>query len=214
LKTNIISTVCFVAFVVCGLLVAAGGGLLLTEPARRQLTNAFLLLVLGVSFAAGLTQHNLWPFSSWPVLAYAVPTGGRYPPLPRIVGFDASGKEYDIDYRAWQPLSLEELLSWVRLSFAGLDPAARDRVGRYLLERSNRAREQALSPAGLTFANRWLGPLTAPTHMLHPAIWSHPESVPHNSFIGLRIYDESWDLEERSRDPQKVTRVLTYEYRR
>jgi hypothetical protein len=135
-------------------------------------------------------------------------------PAPRIMGVDAEGQEYDIDYRAWQPLSPEELISWWNLHFFRLEPAAQDRVGRYLLDCSNRAREQALSPAGLAYPNRWLGPFTAPTHMLHPAIWSHRGNVPRNSFVRIKIYEESWDLEARRIDPTKVTRVLAYEYPR
>ena len=212
MKTNIASTMCFIGFVAFGLLVAVLGRFLSTTVLRR-LTNVFLLLVLTISFGAGLTQHNLWPFSSWPVLAYPAPTDGNYPPLHRIMGVDISGNEFDIDYRAWRPVALEELLSWIKLHFARLDPAARDRVGAYLLGRSNLARDQALSSAGLPYPNRWFGPLTAPTHMLHPAIWSHPENVPHNSFVELRVYEETWNLEERSHDPQKVTRVLVFDYR-
>jgi hypothetical protein len=211
-KTNIASTICFIAFVIFGLLVAVLGRFL-SATALRRLTNAFLLLVLFISFGAGLTQHNLWPFSSWPVLAYPVTTGDNYLPLPRIMGVDISGNEYDVDYRAWRPLALEELLSWMKLSFTQLDPAARDRVGAYLLTGSNLAREQALSSAGLPYPNRWFGPLTAPTHMLHPAIWSRPESVPRNPFVELRVYQEAWNIEDRHRDPRKVTRVLLFDYR-
>jgi len=211
-KTNISSTFCFLMFVILGLRVALAGGLR-SSIAQRRRTNIFLCAVLLISFGAGLTQHNLWPFSSWPVLAYAVPTGSNYPPLPRFVGVDTDRREYDIDYRAWRPLGLEELESWIRLHLAQLDPAARDRLGAYLLGRANRAREQALSPAGLPYPNRWFGPLTAPTHMLHPAIWSHPGKVPPDRFVGLRIYGETWNLEERRRDPQKVTRVLIFDYR-
>ncbi len=193
-------------------MVAVRGTFLSASP-RRRLTNVFLLVVLFISFGAGLTQHNFWPFSSWPVLAYPVPTGGRYLPLPRIIGVDAGGSEYNIDYRAWRPLALEELLSWIKLNFARLDPAARDQVGAYLLGRANHAREQALSPSGLPYPNRLFGPLTAPTHMLHPAIWSRPESVPLNAFVELRIYEDTWNIEERRLDPQKVDRVLIFDYR-
>lgn len=199
-------------FLMFGLRVALSRGLRSSIALRRR-TNVFLWAVLFISFGAGLTQHNLWPFSSWPVLAYPVSTGSNYSPLPRIVGVDTGGREYDIDYRAWRPLALEELESWIRLYFARLDPAARDRVGAYLLGRANRAREQALSPAGLPYPNRWFGPLTAPTHMLHPAIWSEPEHVPRNLLVELRIYGETWNLEERRRDPQKVTRALIFDYR-
>lgn len=213
MKTNIASTICFLFFVGSGLVVAARHRFRRGWNRRRSI-NAFLFVSLLVSFAAGLTQRNMWPFSSWPVLAMPLPASTRDLPTPRIVGVDAKGNEYDIDYRAWKPLSLEELTSWLRGHFFQLDPLARDRVGSYLLDCANRAREQALSPAGLAYPNRWLGPLTAPTHMLHPHIWSHLESVPRNSFVGLRIYEESWDLEGRLRDPASVTSVLAYAYMR
>jgi hypothetical protein len=211
-KTNIAGTFCFLTVVILGLRVALSGGL--RSPwARRRWTNIFLWAVLFISFGAGLTQHDLWPFSSWPVLAHRLPTGWSYSAPPHIVGVDLSGKEHEIDYRAWQPMALEELTSWIRLHFAHLDPAERDRAGAYLLRRANRGREQALSPAGLPYPNRWFGRLTAPTHMLHPAIWSHPENVPRNPFVELRIYGETWNVEERRRDQQKVTRVLIFDYR-
>lgn len=212
MKTNIVSTFCFIVFLTSGLLVVVSERFP-PAAARRRLTNVFLLVVLFISFGAGLTQHNLWPFSSWPVLAFPGPGSGHYSALPRIMGVDVDGNEYDIDYRAWQPLELEELLSWMRLHLARLDPAAHDRLGAYLLSRSNLAREQAVSSAGLPYPNRWLGRLTAPTYMLHPAIWSRPGSVPRKSFIELRIYEERWNPEERSHDPQKVARVLVFDYR-
>jgi hypothetical protein len=30
---------------------------------------------------------------------------------------------------------------------------------------------------------------------------------------GLRFYTETWDVEERARDPSKIARQLVYEYR-
>jgi hypothetical protein len=211
-KTNIFSSFCFLGFVALGLLLVLWGRFLPAMP-RRRLTNFFLLVVLFISFGAGLTQHDFWPFSSWPVLAFAWPADGNHPPFPRIMAVDAGGREYDIDYRAWRPLALEELLSWIHLHLAQLDPASQNRVGAYLLGQSNLAREQALSSAGLPYPNRWFGPLTAPTHMMHPAIWSHPESVPRNPFVELRFYEEAWNLEERRHDPEKVTLVLIFDYR-
>jgi hypothetical protein len=203
----------FVAFVALGLLVAYAGRFF-GDRARRKITNIFLAGALFVSLTAGVTQHNLWPFSSWPVLAMPMPASIRDLPTPRIVGVDTNGVEHDIDYRAWQPLSLEELISWLNLHFIKLDPDAQDRIGKYFLGRANAARQQALSPSGLAYPNRWLGPFTAPTHMLHPAIWAHAHNVPKDPFAKIRIYEESWDLEERRHDPSAVTRVLAYEYPR
>jgi len=163
-------------------------------------------------FASGLSQRDMWPFSSWAMMVGLTPPATRRLPTLRVVGVDANGNEHEIDYRAWSPLSLEELYSWINRYFFRMDPVSRDRVASYLLQLSNHARERAISQGGLNFLNRWLGPLTAPTHLLHPAIWSHADGVPHNPFLGLRIYQESWDLEAGASAPGKSQRVLAYEY--
>ena len=98
------SAICFVAFVAFGLVIAASRRFA-DGPDRRRLTNAFLFFVLFVSFASGLTQHDMWPFSSWKMMTGLAPPVTRVHPTLRIVGVDASGNEHDIDYRAWQPLS-------------------------------------------------------------------------------------------------------------
>lgn len=140
------------------------------------------------------------------------PPATRALPTLSLVGVDARGNEYEIDYRAWKPLSPEELDSWIRHNFYQLDPAARARAASFLLQLSDGARERALSTPGLLFPNRWLGPLTAPTHLLHPAVWSRLEDVPRNPFVGLRIYEQSWDLEARRLAPARITRVLAFDY--
>jgi len=208
---NILSAGCFLAFVASGLVVAAGQRWA-SEATRRSLTNLFIGIVLFVSFASGLSQRDMWPFSSWTMMVGLTPPAARSLPTLRIVGVDANGNEHEIDYRAWNPLSLEELYAWLNRHFFRMDAVSQDRVASYLLQLSNHARERAISQGGLHFPNRWLGPLTAPTHMLHPAIWSHADGVPHNPFIGLRIYQESWDLEVGASAPAKSQRVLAYEY--
>lgn len=213
MKTNIASAIGFMLFVGSGSAVAASHRFL-SGVDRRRLINALLLVALFVSFGSGLSQRDMWPFSSWKMMTGLTPPATPALPTLSFVGVDASGKEYDIDYRAWKPLSPEELDSWLRHNFFQLDSAARDRVASYLLQLSNDAREEALSTAGLASVNRWLGPLTAPTHLLHPAIWSHVDRVPRNPFVGLRIYEDSWNLEERRLTNARITRVRAFEYLR
>jgi hypothetical protein len=208
---NLLSTFFFLAFVSSGL-AAAAGQRWATERTGRSLTNLFIGIVLFLSFASGISQRDMWPFSSWTMMAGLTPPVTHALPTLRIVGVDANGNEHEIDYRAWNPLSLEELYSWLNRHFFKMDPVSRDHVASYLVQLANHAREKALSQGGLNLPNRWLGPLTAPTHLLHPAIWSHAEGVPRNPFLGLRIYQESWDLEANASAPVKNTRVLAYEY--
>ncbi len=210
---NLVSALSFLGFVALGLAMAAAAALPTDERRRRVLTNCFLVFTLFVSFAAGLSQHDAWPFSSWRMMVGLTPPATRTIPTLRITGIDATGGEYDIDYRTWQPLSLEELHAWLKAIFPRLNPAAKQHVAAYLLSRANRAREEALSPAGLAYSSRWLGRLSAPTHLLHPAIWSDPERVPRTPLVSLRIYEESWNLETAGCENRNMTRVLQYEYR-
>lgn len=210
---NVIGALSFLGFVALGLAMACAAALHTDERRQRVLTDCFLVFTVLVSFAAGLSQHDAWPFSSWRMMVGLTPPATRTLPTLRITGIDAAGGEYDIDYRAWQPLSLEELHAWLKYTFPRLDPAAKQNVAAYLLSRANRGREDALSPAGLTYSSRWLGRLSAPTHLLHPAIWSDPERVPRTPFVSLRIYEESWNLETAGRENRNIARVLQYEYR-
>ena len=209
MKTNIAAAICFMLFVGCGAAVAVGHRFF-TRVDRRRLTNTFVLVALFTSFSSGLSQHDMWPFSSWKMMTGLTAPATRELPTLSIVGVDAGGNEHAIDYRAWNPLSPEELDSWLRHDFYQLDAAARQRVASYLLGRANRAREAALT-TGLAYPNRWLGPLTAPTHLLHPTLWSRSDSVPKIPFVGLRIYEESWDLEARGRGGAPITRVQVFE---
>lgn len=211
MKTNIASAISFAAFVGCGLVVEAGRRFPGRWDRRRSI-HVFLFVALVVSFGAGLSQHDMWPFSSWNMMTGLTPPATRALPTLSLVGVDARGNEDEIDYRAWKPLSPEELDSWIRHNFYELDPAARARAASFLLQLSDGARERALSTPGLLFPNRRLGPLTAPTHLLHPAVWSRAENVPRTPFVGLRIYEQSWDLEARRLASARITRVLAYEY--
>ena len=142
MKTNVSGAVCFLLFVGTGLTLALRSRFLASVD-RRCLINAFLLTALFASSSAGLSQRDMWPFSSWKMMTGVTPPSTRALPTLDILGVDASGNEQAIDYRAWNPLSPEELNSWVRHDFYRLDSGARDRVASYLLRRSNQAREEA-----------------------------------------------------------------------
>ena len=43
---------------------------------------------------------------------------------------------------------------------------------------------------------------------------SSPASVPRRHFVAVRVYRETWNQEERRRDPSRVTRRLLYETKR
>jgi hypothetical protein len=181
----------------------------LPADAYRRRVNLFLVVMLIVSFAAGLGQRDLWPFSSWPLVAGRLAddiTQGR------IVALDAGGVEYDVDARAWQPLSFDELMSWMDLVFPTLEAAARDRAAAYLVAAAERARRDALDGEPIGSWNRYLGPLTAPTFILHPYRWSDRSNVPTHELTGLRYYRETWSLSARARGDRSIRRQLVFRY--
>jgi hypothetical protein len=189
-------------------ILGVAAGLSRGRPNGRRFVNAFIAYTLALSFAAGFTQHEVWPFSAWPLVA------GRAPSTitqPRIVAVDTDGVEHEIDHRAWGPLVFQELNGWHDKHFFRLDPAARERAAAYLLGvvEGNRKRWAAGNPE--PYWTRYLGPLSAPLFLGHPSHWD--ASVPQKPFVGLRHYRETWDVEERLRDPKRVTRVLRYEFR-
>jgi hypothetical protein len=177
---------------------------------ERRLVNVFIAYTLAVSFTAGFAQHELWPFSSWPLVATTVANPVTH---PRFVAVDADAAEHDIDHRAWAPLVFQEFTAWGEKNFLRLDPAARDRVSAYLLGviEGNRRRFAEGNPE--PYFTRYLGPLSAPFFLGHPDRWIPGVRVPPKPFVGLRLYYETWSVEERYRDPSRVIRALAYEYR-
>jgi hypothetical protein len=181
-----------------------------TDRSRRRLVNLYIVYTLVLGLGAGLPVYEVWPFSTWPLVA------GRVTPTitqPRVVAIDAAGQEYPIDYRAWGPFVYEELMAWEDKYFARLDRAAKDRVGAFLLGIIEQNRQQWAAGKPVLHFERYLGPLSAPLFLGHPEHWTKGAGVPFQPFRGLRFYKESWNVEERWRDPSKVSRTLTYEYR-
>lgn len=178
---------------------------------RRTAIHVFLAYSLCASFGAGLAQRDLWPFARWPMAAGLASARGEN---TRIVAVDARGVEWPIDSRAWQPLGFDELNPWMHRSFPLLAPQARDRVASHLLLSAEHARRRARAGGPVGDFDRYLGPLAAPDFDLHPRLWSSGAGTPREPFERLRVYRESWDHEERRRDPRRVARVLFHEYPR
>src|SRR5579862_8392684 len=204
---GLIKGLVFLVFVALGLFAAYSAA---RRKDDRRPVNLFIAYILLVSFAAGFKQRDAWPFSTWPLVAGRV----SHPAiLPRIVAIDAQGNEYQIDYRAWEPLDFDELTAWKEEYFPQLDRASQDRVAAYLLGIVERAREQWAAGERVRDFDRYFGPLSVPLFLGHPAYWETQAGVPKAPFVGLRFYEETWEVEERARDPSKVTRALVYEYR-
>jgi hypothetical protein len=204
---GLIKGLVFLGFVALGLFAAYSAT---RRKDDRRPVNLFIAYIVLVSLAAGFAQRDVWPFSTWPLVAGTVP---RPTTQPRIVAIDAQGTEYQIDYRAWEPLEFEEMIAWTQAYFAQLDRASQDSVAAYLLGIVERARRQWAAGERTHDFDRYFGPLSVPLFLGHPAYWETEAGVPKEPFVGLRFYEETWDVEERARDPSKMTRRLVYEYR-
>ena len=208
---QVLAGLIFGGFVVAGWLLARRGSLPLLETRRKAAVSAFLCYALGASFAAGLSQKNLWPFSHWPLIAGVVPQRIRE---MHVVGVDTAGREHEIDYRAWEPMAFRELGAWLTRYFPRLDSADQDRAAAYLLQMAERARRRAREGGGVGYLDRFLGPLAAPYFLLHPKRWEVPEAVPPTRFVRLRMYWLTWDVIERARGSTRAERRDVYEYPR
>src|SRR6266849_3756846 len=116
----------FLGFVGLGLIAAYSAR---GKDGNRRYVGVFLIYTLVLGLGAGLSQREVWPFSTWPLVAGTVLQGVTH---KRVVALDADGEEYPIDYRAWEPLPIDELTAWIGKHFFDLDRAAQDRVAAYL----------------------------------------------------------------------------------
>jgi hypothetical protein len=180
---------------------------------RQRLVNGFLVYVLAVSCTAGLMRWNLWPFSSWAMMTRPPPPAvGPALPFSWFYGVTADGREHPVDYRAWEPLSVSELLAWMDYRGSTLPAADQSRIGATLLRQANARREEALAGRNPGRFGRFLGPLQAPTHLLFRAEWRDSADVPPRPFVGIRWYRESWGIEKRRAEPSSYERMLGFEY--
>src|SRR6516225_9970100 len=94
---GVVKALLVLGFVVLGLVATH---LPRTEASRRRLINLYIVYTLALGLGAGLPVFEVWPFSTWPLVAGRV---AQTVTQPRVVAVAADGQEYPIDYRAWEP---------------------------------------------------------------------------------------------------------------
>lgn len=115
----------------------------------RVAANAFILFFVAASVAVGLTQHDFWPFSGYPVIVES--SGGfRNAVWYEVRAVDERG-EHPLDA---SPLTPSVMDKWIERRFTTLHPAEKASVARFLLR--DHCRNDAL-----------LGPLAAPDWLAH-----------------------------------------------
>jgi hypothetical protein len=206
---DLVRLACITGYIALGLF-AAWRAHASPGPAARRAVNAFLLYTLAAGFGAGLLQKDLWPFSNWPLVAAVHEPYVRH---FRLVAVDRVGGEHDVDYRAWQPFVSDELLAWAQRPMFDLEPADRERAAEYLLTLAEAGRQAARRGERVGYFDRLWGPLAAPYFLLHPKLWSTPATTPAEPLVALRLYQETWNLDDRRKNPSAVQRTVIYEYR-
>lgn len=195
----------FLSLVLAAFFATAQGG----EARRRRYVNRLLAYTMLFSLVAGVSHTELWPFPRWNIFSEKLEQPVHQ---IRVFAVDASGREHEVDHRAFEPFTSIDLYTWFDLHLAQLTPEQKDEVGRYLLELLNSARRRALAGERVGTFDRYFGPLAAPVHLIYAPIWDDPARVPAVPFAGLRIYVERWNVWEREREPGNTTRTLLYEY--
>jgi hypothetical protein len=210
--TYLIAALGFAGFVILGLIVIIAGGR--GEAVSRRWINCFIAYILGVSFLAGISQRDLWPFSYWRLMQRVGPTevsDSAYA-VVQAVAVTSNGDEYPIDYRAWEPFTYEELLTWLMRNVNSLSGPARDSVGAFLLKKTESARLAARAGQWPGVVTRRLRDLAAPSHLLLARRWQNRDDVPNTAFVGIRLYWEHWNVETRARDPAAMRRTILYTF--
>lgn len=196
---------CFLVFVALGLLAARAG----RRPDARRRTDPLIGFVLAATAVVGLVQQESWPFTTWSLVSG---TPARRMTSLEVEGLDASGRGYVVDLRVVQPLSPEELASWLKANEARLGAAGQESLGRFILQRAEEGRRRLVDGRRVA-PNQWLlGPADAPYHFHDAKTWKSAAQVPASPFVGVRAWFLEWDIDERYADDRRVTRRLLFEY--
>jgi hypothetical protein len=191
------------------LFLAIAGNVAWSNPLRRKRSvNVLLVFTIFTGLCAGFAHREMWPFSRWLVFAYPdIPSSNL---TLRAVNTD--GNLYEIDVRALEPFNPVELFTWLSVSFPSLPDEQKDQAAAYLLRLAEEGRQRSIRGERIGRFDRYLGPLAAPTHFLFRKTWDGKFVQSPTSFIGIRIYQDKWDIERRHTDPSVFEHEPLYEF--
>lgn len=192
----------------------------------QRAKSHLILYALAVTGIVGVTQIEAWPFSNWALIHHIS--------QPRMLdwiveGTDASGKAYRIDPRFIEPMPYEDFDTWLKSGFFRIGRTEEEarlcylvprpptpgqkEVARFLIQRAEIARQRFIRGQSPGTNGTFLGSLAAPYHFDRPTMWRSAADVPSTPFVGLRIWQIEWNVEERYRDESKISRHLLFDYR-
>lgn len=198
---DVVKLAAFLVFVTLGLVAASR-----RDERRRSSVNVLLLYLVGVNLAAGLSNHDAWPFATYPL----VPNRYSEQMQSRRLdyrGVDSAGGEHAVDPDSFSPLFPLAVDVWLEKFYGRLSAAQQHEATLYLGHRAEIARAR-LAEGRYAGSRRLLGPLAAPDWWLYPR-----PPVSGEVYRGLRIYRITWKAGELYRNPAAFTRTLVAEAR-
>jgi hypothetical protein len=212
-----------------GFLTFAGLGLRIVwlERRRQQTQRAisqFIIYALVVSCLTGFTQIEAWPFTTWALVHHVSQKNMVDWKLEAVT---ASGQAYPIDPRFIEPLPYEDFDTWLKTKFLALGLTEEEikagrphaitpeqaRAAQFLIARLESSRRR-FRGGGSPGTSSWLlGRFSAPYHFDRPPVWRSAGDTPDTPFVGLRIWELHWDVEQRYQDESRVERRLIFHYR-
>lgn len=179
---DLLKAALFVSFVVVAVWVAT------RRDDRRRAMNAMALFFVAATLAVGLTNHDAWPFATYPL----VPSRYREDMVVNKLdyrGVDAAGKEHPVDAHSFAPVFPLAVDIWFEKFYAKL-PVAEQREAIAFLGRAAQVKRHPL-------------PVAAPDWWLYPDVPASSEAI-----HAMRVYRETWRPGERYADPNAVQRRL------
>ena len=197
------------------------------EKQKRETRTAitrFVVYGLAISCLTGFTQIEAWPFTTWALVHHV---SQKTMVDWKIEAVTASGRAYPIDPRFMEPLPYEDFDTWLKQHFLalGLTPAEiasgvlhpptaeQNRVAQFLVDRLEQSRSRVRDGKSPGTDGWLLGRLSAPYHFDRPTVWRSAVDVPETPFVGLRIWQIEWDIEQRYEDESRIQRQLIFRYR-
>ena len=206
---DVISVAGFSAVVAVGLWViirGRGDGRTTGPPGVIHLV---LVVTLGMSLLAGASGRDLWPFSSWRLMYTVLPAEVS---VNALVCVDSAGRTFPVDHRAWNPLTEEELFSWLLHDYPNLDSAQMATARSTLHAQAEAARQRARlgeSPAARpSLFGRW----AASSHMIHPRIWNDAGDTPATPCASLRAVVREWDVDAMASGRDSIRESTLWEH--
>jgi hypothetical protein len=210
-RTDLIALLGFLAFVVAVVLAMRVPSD--RRPAGTPTREVRLVILIGVSVSllSGFSARSLWPFASWRMIPLVLAPNVA---VPALVCIGAGGSVHNIDYRAWAPLTEEEMEGYFNGPFLRLPPVLQDSAREELLAMAESARERVRAGGNASPSPSVLGTWGASSHLLHPRRWSSPGDAPPDSCTSLRLVEHRWNVKDVAAGRGSITDTTIWEYPR